>query len=387
MADPAPTPEQAWAIAQGQAAQNLPSHIARQLAEQQARGAVALHNAKIPPSLSGSLTTLYQQMSLQPPDPDWSVERMALRGHLVTLPSARKTGKTTFLANLNHCAVDGELFLDRFACKLDGRIAVFNNEMEPYDHTLAYRQLQTHNTHRIVPIDAKGYSIPFLRSDAFAEWLATWLRWAEAEWWELDPWKDVCRWNGVNPNDGAEVAALVGRIRDIQVEAGVNLVVISAHITQAGTLAGAAEGSERAKGAGEFEDSADSMWRYFRAEPRREAPRLLYVEGRGGTGLDETTVEFNPLTCRLTLGEGGREQARDNAAAMRVVNALRADALQRSGEHPGLPVTWTTNQAEAVVGGNATNVGAAMEAALRLGLLDVARAEGRGRPHIWRLAT
>ena len=376
-----PGSDQIWPLAEQLAAQQLPVRIAGELSARQARGAVAMRTARLPSELtSGGLRTLADDMELTAPEPDWAIEKLALRGHMVSLPSLRKTGKTTLLGNAAHCGADNEPFLGQFPCKLDGRIVVWNCEMEPYDAVLTYRQLGTRNTSRIVPWHMKGRSLPFLHSDALSEWLVSWLRWAECEWLILDPWKDVCRWNAVNPNDGADVSELLGRIREIQHEAGLSLVIVAAHITQAGALSGAAEGSERAKGAGEFEDGVDVMWRYFRESPRRDAPRLLSVEGRGGTGLDETEVMFDAGTSRLALGNGDRHMARDRAAAAAAMERLTAAAMMLP---PGEEAIWTSNQAAALIGGSKNDALAALAACEMEGLLTCMHPGRRGQAAMW----
>ncbi len=266
-------------------------------------------------------TTLLAGLSAPPPVARWAVESLATTGSVVTLPSSRKTGKTTFLANLAACGVDGQPFLGSFGTFLDGTVAVVNAEMGRHDYLEPYRPLKIANANRIMLLNCRDDGIRLnLLDDVTADRLVAWLHMNDCRWLFLDPWKNFLAWAGVGLNDNDGVNLLATRVQEIHASAGVELTIIPMHTTQTPQEAG----TERGKGAGELEDSADQLWRYVRSGAKRDDPRVLTVEGRGGAGLDETVVYFDRATGRLTLGEGDRQAVKADAISADILAYVAA---------------------------------------------------------------
>lgn len=290
------------------------------------------------PDLSRFTSSLAHELRTPPPEERWAVGSLATKGSVVTMPSSRKTGKTTFLGNLGYCGLTGSQFLGRFETFLDPAksIAVVNAEMNTDDCLDIWRDLiPPAPVRRNAPPVADPYEWVYflhcreyglrldLLNDVTAERFTEWLRDREAQWLFLDPWRNFLSWSGIGISDGDGVSRLANRVREIHEDADLSLTVIPVHTPQAV----AEEGYERAKGAGELEDAADSMWRYTRLGSGRDSPRFLAVEGRGrGCGLEATEVLFNGLTGSLKLGERSRADikadASDKAADERVLSIL-----------------------------------------------------------------
>lgn len=257
-------------------------------------------------------------------DPGWSVDSLARPGHIATLPSPRKTGKTTVLGNLAWSGVDGGQFLGRFDCELSGNIAAINAEMTREDYLWTYRCLGIRNDHRITPVHCldEGLRINLL-SDLTCERFVKWLVSFSAEWLFLDPWKNFLSWAGADINDNKLANDLLVRIQQIRSEAGLGLVVIPMNTTQASM----APGAERAKGAGEVEDGADVLWRYSVVDNSIDSPRVLTARGRGGISMGELIVNWDPDTEQLTAVDGSRASVASSRSAAEAAEALEMELL------------------------------------------------------------
>jgi hypothetical protein len=317
--------------------------------------------------------TLADNLAEPEPDIKWAVHDLAVEGSIVTLPSSRKTGKTTLLANLAKAGVDDRLFLGQFSCGLGNRtIANINCEMTKHEFLFSYRPLNIRNADRIYPLHCReqGIKLNFLDA-ATVEKFGNWLVEINAGWMYLDPWKDLCAWAKVGMNDTDGVNQLTSAIRDVHAAANLGLTLIPMHVTQNPQEAGA----ERGKGAGELEDGADALWRYTRSTPNPTAPRVLAVEGRGGAGLEETAVNFNTWTHELTLGEGDRQGVTDKQLATKAFEAVRQYVASHEGMFPN------TSKAKAAIGGHAEKAREALDLAEARGLLKSVQA---GNQLVWK---
>ena len=295
---------------------------AQEIARQEIRAELAGASS---PDLAAFTQTLEDELAAEIPEKRWAVRNLASAGSIVTLPSSRKTGKTTFLANLAMSGVGGESFLGEFETFLTGTVAVVNAEMGTEDYRETYRALKIREAKKIRLLHCRESGIRInLMNDVTAQRFTDWLTGNDAQWLFLDPWKNFLAWSGTKMNDNDAASMLITRVQEIHSAAGLTLTVIPMHTTQTAQEAG----YERAKGAGEVEDSADALWRYTRSKGYRNSTRVLAVEGRGGAGLDETTVLFDPETGRLTLGEGDRKTAEAERISMAIVVYVK--------ENPGL---------------------------------------------------
>ncbi len=209
------------------------------------------------------------------------VESLQREAHRTLLYASYKTGKTTLHANLTRSLTEGSQFLGRFAVKrVDGRVGVWNAEMEADDYESYLQQAGVTKTNRVVIWNLRGYRVP-LTSDAAAEAAVEWLRSNNVKYWIIDPWSRICSWSGADENVNSEVGPLLQRVDEIASDAGVAEVLIVHH---AGHLRG------RPRGASVLPDWADGIWSYIRDEESDK--RYFKAEGRG-VGLDEGLVEID----------------------------------------------------------------------------------------------
>jgi hypothetical protein len=299
----------------------------------------------------------------------WAVESIATAGAQVTLPSSRKTGKTTFLLNLARSAGNGTPFLDRFECSLDGNIGYINAEMLRAD-ILGYCDRLGGGTwlSRLTFLHCRerGFRLN-LFSDTVCENVVRWCARYDVEWLIMDPWKNFLTWAGAGMNDNDAVLRLSDVCRALAVSARLQLMMIPMHTTQTP----AEDGYERGKGAGELEDGADWLWRYTRVGGAD--PRVFSVEGRG-PGVDEIMVDWDSGTGLLSAGTGTRVEARRSSGSSAAREALELLLLGRSDSR-----AMTSELTDAMKGsavGSRTDILAAVRAARVDGTI-IATKEGR----------
>lgn len=324
--------------------------------------------AQTAPDLARFSLSLREELVVVPEDPGWAVESIARPGHIATLPSVRKTGKTTFLGNLAWCGVDDEPFLGRLDCSLDGNVAAVNAEMTRDDYLWTYRQLGIKHDNRLFMLHCLDESLRLnLLSDVVCERFIKWLVSRDASWLFLDPWKNFLAWAGLEINDNKGANDLLVRIQQIRSEAGLAFVVIPMNTPQATPSAG----SERAKGAGEVEDGADVLWRYTPVDGATDAPRVLSCRGRGGISVANITVAWDAGTGRLSSREGSREEARDSFRAREAAEALALELINRNVD------ALNTGEFDALIRGEKSEKLAVRSAAVELGMVVVTPGTGR----------
>jgi hypothetical protein len=338
------------------------------------RASIAAHEAveaeSQPAVLSLTSLPLCDDLVMPRPLVRWVVEDIATAGAQVTLPSSRKTGKTTFLLNLCRSAGNGTPFLDRFECSLDGNIGYLNAEMLRAD-ILGYCDRLGNGiwTSRVHMLHCRETGLRLnLLSDNVCDSLVQWCSLYDIEWLILDPWKNFLTWSGVGMNDNDGVLALSEACRRLSVAAKLQLVIIPMHTTQTP----AEDGYERGKGAGELEDGADWLWRYTRAGAASD-PRVFSVEGRG-PGVDEMVVDWDAGTGLLSYGTGTRSEVRRSSGADAAVEALSILLLGRSDSR-----VMSSDLTDAMKGssvGSRTDILAAVRAARAAGTI-IATKEGR----------
>lgn len=248
---------------------------------------------------------------------DFYVDQVFSRRHLVTLVGRYKSGKTTLAGNLVRCLADGEPFLGNLeVTRPDGRIGMWNGEMDPRDFDDYLLGMKVRDARRIVIVHLQGYRINLLSDDG-KEWAVNWLRDHEVEVWVPDPWSKICSWSGVDENDNTGVKQLQVRIEEVRREAGVTSVFMPVHPPRAED--GRDGGTPRARGASAMDEWPDALWTYSRDDDQR----YLRVEGRGGVGLPETPLVFDEVTRQLTmLTDVTRRDLRQRTLADRILEVV-----------------------------------------------------------------
>jgi hypothetical protein len=170
--------------------------------------------------------------------------------HNFVLTAQYKTGKTTTTVHADKALLDGGRMFGEFEVMrpLTGNIGLWNVEMEAHDMLDYVRAAGLEGKSRLQIGNFKGLRIPML-ADVAAEWAVNWLREHEVELWQLDPWRNICGWSGVDENSNSAVTMLLDRIDQIKREAGVSHVWINHHTGQ--------DAKDRSRGAAALDDWKD----------------------------------------------------------------------------------------------------------------------------------
>lgn len=272
-------------------------------------------------------------------------------GHRAVLGAQWKTGKSTLSADLAAALADHRPFVDEFeVAPLDGRVGIFNAEMDDYDQREYLDNTHVRNTDGIAVWNLRGFAIDLL-SDAGRDAAIEWLRDNRVRYWVLDPWADICTWSGVSVNDNEEVAPLLLRVDQVAKDAGVGELLVVHHAGWDGT---------RLKGATRLPEWADSVWQY---EADTQGNRMLNVRGRG-VGV-QGTVRLDPDTGVLSFKHATAKEVRFDDAVRLAVEFVR--------HHPGTGKTAVY----AVLPISSSAQAAVLDEALRTGLLIDQTPDGR----------
>lgn len=279
-----------------------------------------------------------------PPDVSWSVaegfknppvrqkyliDRLAGAKHNVMLIAQYKTGKTTFVvSNLARALCDGVPFLDEFDAGPGVVVGHWNCEMDPDELLEEYiRPADMKHPENMHVANLRGYSVNIL-SGVGKAWAIDWLKTRNVAVWTIDSLARLARMAGVNENDNHEMLNLLMTVDDIKLEAGVDVSFTIAH-TGRGEME---EGNERARAATVIDDWPDARW----IMTRDGDVRFLSVDGRG-VKLPVTTIHFDEGTRHMTMGIGGKVEARTNAGVEAVVDLVT--------ENPGILNAGTLKKA------------------------------------------
>ena len=311
------------------------------------------------PPYTASLTA---ELAMPPQPTRYAVDRVIPAGGNVLLTAQYKTGKTTLISNLARSLVDGHPFLGRYdVAAVDGRVAIFNYEVDRDQYREWLRDLNIDDTDRVVPLNLRGYRLP-LEVPFVEDWVVAWLQRHEARVWIVDPFARAA--TGIDENSNTEVGRWLDTLDVIKARAGVTELVLPTHTGRRE----ADDGDERARGATRLDDWADVRWlltkdkgdvRYFRA-----------------TGRDvdeaESALAYDPATRGLTLTGGSRGENDRQRVRTAVLTVIR--------EFPGV---GTEDLKTRVRGVRKERVAGAVDELLEAGEIHTRHeSAGRGRPRL-----
>lgn len=313
-----------------------------------------------------------RQREFKLPEPGWTaadflkeddsdlvevVEGLHFAGNNTLLVAEFKAGKTTLEVNLAAALADGKKFLGRFQTKLHGRIAILNYEMAPDQFRLWLRQSGVKNADRIVPLNLRGWHLPFWNEDEMLR-LAEWLLANEVEFIILDP--AARAWRGLveNESDNIQLGEFFGSLDELKRLANVPNLLIAAHTPRSA-------GDARARGGGEIEAWPDGNW-YIAKE--KNGVRSLKAEGRDIL-LDPVALDFDDETKVLTAAGSVDDMTRE----MDIMVAV--NVIQSHGEFPS-----QSQFMKAVKGMSSDRKSAAIEEAVERGLI-LTEENGRATIH------
>lgn len=304
--------------------------------------------------------TLTDELAIPDEPLTYRVDGLIPTGGNVLLTAQYKAGKTTLVGNLVRCLADGEPFLSRFeVTPPDGRIAIFNYEVDERQYRRWLRDLGISNTDSVTVLNLRGYRLPVIHSHV-EDWIVRWLTERDVRVWAVDPFARAFVGCG-DENSNSDVGAFLDALDVIKERAGVSELILPAH-----TGRGEFEvGKERARGATRLDDWADVRWLLTIDDQQR---RYFRATGRD-VDVPEEMLNFDPLTRHVTLGGWDRRGMKQRDLIDEIVAYVT--------ENPGLGMN------EIIEGLNKgrTKVSKALQEAIREGRIVTREGDGRKRLH------
>lgn len=277
----------------------------------------------------GSSAKLNVSMDNLPPTVDWLIPGMLGSHHNFLLIGKFKSGKTTLLASLLRSLLDGYKFLDHFDVSdtaADKRIGIWNGEMDDDEFISYMKNADIRNGHMAEVMHLRGKNVPFMHNQSAREETIEWLASNNIKVWIIDSMTRLAAWNKVDKKDGS-IDQLCNEIDLIKEEAGVECVILLTH-----TPKNEEEGKETAYGAQELQAWADSWWILTTDNNKR----FISAEGRK-VYLEETALDFDPVTGLMTLSEGNRADVRQkmkDQAQIATEIAVKSRVLEYVRDNP-----------------------------------------------------
>lgn len=339
----------------------LALEVAQQRARRQARLLLDVETWAASFRTPPSTRTVADELALPDDEVTFRLAKILPSGGNALLTAQYKTGKTTFLINLLRALADERDFLGELAVtplRAGETAATFNYEVGGGQFRRWLREATIEHPERLAVLNLRGYALPLLVPQV-QDYVVDWLGERNVKVWAPDPWARM--FTGANENDNTEVARHLDALDEIKERAGVREMVLATHTGRAV----AEVGQERARGATRLDDWADVRWLLTRGDDNDV--RYFRATGRD-VEFEERSLQFNPLSRTLELGDGNRTQAKakDDTQAVFAVLSVNPRGISK-------------NQLEPKVGISNNRVRPAIDALVAAGR---ARVEVHGTSHL-----
>lgn len=288
------------------------------------------------------------ELAMPDEETPWAVFELFPRGANVLLTAAYKSGKTTMVNNLVKSLVDDEPFLGRYGVEpQDGRVVIFNYEVDPRQYRQWLRDMKVRNLEKITMVHLRGLRMP-LTTEHVEDEIVKMLTMYECQTWILDPFARAFVGSG-EENSNSDVGRFLDTLDVIKARAGVTNLVMPAHTGRAEE-----QGVTRARGATRLDDHADARWILTKSAT---GDRFFSASGRD-VEVEEHMLGFDPDTRCLTVEKATtREEQGKSDIERSIVDYIR--------NHPRV----NAGQLYKAVGGNETAHRNARDSAVAKGLL------------------
>lgn len=231
------------------------------------------------------------ELAMPDEETPWAVFELFPRGANVLLTAAYKSGKTTMVNNLVKSLVDDEPFLGRYGVEPhDGRVVIFNYEVDPRQYRQWLRDMKVKNLDKITMVHLRGLRMP-LTTEHVEDEIVKMLAMYECQTWILDPFARAFVGSG-EENSNSDVGRFLDTLDVIKARAGVSNLVMPAHTGRAEE-----QGITRARGATRLDDHADARWILTKSAT---GERFFSASGRD-VEIEEHMLDFDPETRCLTV--------------------------------------------------------------------------------------
>lgn len=262
----------------------------------------------------GSTFSLTEELDVPDEAVLYTVQHVMPTGANVLLAAQYKAGKTTMMNNLARSLADGTPFLGRFSiANLDGRVALWNYEVDRPMYRRWLRDMKITNSDKITPFNLRGYRMPLLVK--FVEdQVVEWLKRHEIAFWVIDPFARAFVGSG-DENSNNDVGKFLDTLDVIKRRAGVRDLVLPTHTGRAEQV----EGAEHARGATRLDDWADVRWLLIKD---REAMSYYRATGRD-VDWPETQLAYDVPTRTLSMSDKSRGDLRSDQMMTTICAVVR----------------------------------------------------------------
>jgi hypothetical protein len=299
------------------------------------------------PSLSDDLTD-------QPESLPEIIEGLHRTGANAVIAVQYKAGKTTLVVNVVKALADGKPFLGQFPVHFEGRIALFNYELDELQMVEWLANIGIRNTDRITTVHLRGQRLPHIAERA-QQWAVEFMLENNIKAWFIDPFARAFAGCG-SENDNGEVGTFLDAVDLIKEQADVPDLWLTHHFGRKDHD----QGQEHGRGATRLDDWLDVRWLLTRQHDHR----FLKVEGRG-VAQEETQLRWEP-SGRLLLGAGSRKEHKRREEEVGLELTVRA-VVAAVEKQPGMT---TRGLQEALKGTSKTTVGQAVALAVEEGRVE-----------------
>jgi hypothetical protein len=248
----------------------------------------------------------------------YRIEGWQPRQSRVMWSAPSKTGKTSGVANVIRCLVDGDHWLGRYAVEPVDRVVLVDVEMGSNQLDAWLRAQRIQNDDRVVPIALRGQLSAFdiLKPTVRARW-AEQLR--GVGYLIVDCVRPLLDAFGLDEHRDAG-----------QLLVAIDALLREAEIPEALVIHHTGHGGERARGDSRFRDWPDVEWRMMRRDEDPSSPRFISAYGRD-VDVAEAQIVYDAATRRLTVEDGSRRDAAAKDALGAILDVLDGSRAAMSG--------------------------------------------------------
>ncbi|MBM7807653.1 hypothetical protein JOD57_003490 [Geodermatophilus bullaregiensis] len=247
------------------------------------------------------LTSLAELLEEPDEEARYRVDGLMPTGGRVVLAAPHKAGKTTMIANLVRCLVDGGDFLGRFKVEPAQRVVLLDNELDRRMIRSWMRDQSIESTKAVEVLALRGKLSGFNILDPVvrAEWAA---RIGPADFMVFDCLRPAL--DALGLSEDKDAGRFLVALDALVAEAGIGELFVVHHMGHS---------NERSRGDSRILDWPDAIWKVVKADAEdHSSARFFSAYGRD-VNQPESQLAYDADTRRLSLCGGSRRESRGSA--------------------------------------------------------------------------
>jgi hypothetical protein len=247
------------------------------------------------------LTILAELLDEPDEEARYRVDRLMPTGGRVVFAAPNKAGKTTMIANLVRCLVDGGDFLGRFNVEPAERVVLLDNELDRRMIRSWLRDQAIDNTKSVEVLTLRGKLSGFNILDPVvrAEWAA---RLGPADLMVFDCLRPAL--DALGLSEDKDAGRFLVALDELVAEAGIGELVVVHHMGHS---------NERSRGDSRILDWPDALWKLVKADAEDHGSARFFSAYGRDVDQPESQLAYDAETRRLSLCGGSRHQAKGSA--------------------------------------------------------------------------